>query len=134
MASRNLGDLDPVFRVKAQQVLAACADRGVTLLVTCTLRSMTEQTALYAQGRTAPGRKVTNAQAGQSAHNYGLAMDVVPLRNGKPVWDARAPEWQVYGEEVRKAGLEWAGDWRRFKEYPHCQMPDWRMYIAAKAV
>lgn len=38
-----------------------------------TLRTFAEQDALYAQGRTKPGAKVTNAKGGQSYHNYGLA-------------------------------------------------------------
>jgi peptidoglycan L-alanyl-D-glutamate endopeptidase CwlK len=133
MASRSLKDLDPRFAAKAVRVLEACKDRGVDLIVTCTLRSMDEQTLLYARGRDAPGPIVTQAQAGQSAHNYGLAMDVVPLVHGKPQWSATAPEWQIYGEEVEKAGLEWAGHWKTFKESPHCQMPDWRKYATRTA-
>ena len=126
MASRSLTDLDPRIRDACASVIAACGKRGVKLLVTCTRRSAREQTELYARGRTAPGPRVTNAKTGQSAHNYGLAMDVVPLVNGKPIWDSGAHEWQVYGEEVRRAGLEWAGDWARFREYPHCQLRNWR--------
>lgn len=125
MATRNLDACHPEFAAKAKAVLNACEDRGVHLLVTCTKRSLEEQAALYAQGRTAPGKIVTNAKPGQSAHNFGMAMDVVPIRNGKAIWNADDPAWQVYGEEVRKANLEWAGDWHRFKEYPHCQLPNW---------
>jgi peptidoglycan LD-endopeptidase CwlK len=124
-----MADLAPLFRPKAQAVLDACKARGITLLVTCTKRSLKEQGELYAQGRTAPGRRVTNAKPGQSAHNYGLAMDVVPLRMGKAIWDAKAPEWQVYGEECVKAGVEWSGHWKSFKELPHCQLFNWRAHI-----
>jgi peptidoglycan L-alanyl-D-glutamate endopeptidase CwlK len=118
------------MRVQAQKVLDACKARGVTLLVTCTRRSNKEQAELYARGRTTAGPRVTNAKPGSSAHNYGLAMDVVPLRAGKAIWDAKAPEWQVYGEEVRRVGLEWAGDWTRFREFPHCQVPNWRRHAS----
>lgn len=124
--SRSMTDLDPRFRDKFQAVLDACKKRGVNLLVTCTRRTMKEQAALYAQGRTAPGRVVTYAKPGSSAHNYGLAMDVVPIVGGKAVWNAKDPAWQVYGEEVKKAGLEWAGGWRQFREFPHAQVPAWR--------
>lgn len=129
MASLKLEDLHPLIRDKARLVLIACEERGVDLLVTCTLRSLDEQAKLYAQGRTTPGRRVTNAKPGSSAHNYGMAMDVVPMLGGKPQWDAKHPHWQVYGEEVRKAGLEWAGDWKSFREFPHCQVPSWREHI-----
>ena len=47
------------------------------------LRTFAEQDALYAQGRTKPGAKVTNAKGGQSIHNYGLAVDIYPVINGK---------------------------------------------------
>jgi len=43
------------------------------------LRTYEEQDALYAQGRTAPGPKVTNAPGGHSNHNFGLAFDMVFL-------------------------------------------------------
>ena len=43
-------------------------------------RSRARQDELYAIGRTAPGKIVTQAKAGQSFHNYGLAFDWVPLR------------------------------------------------------
>jgi len=41
---------------------------------------MEEQTALFAIGRSAPGKVVTKARAGESFHNYGLAFDWVPLK------------------------------------------------------
>nr|WP_295770097.1 M15 family metallopeptidase [Rhodoferax sp.] len=40
------------------------------------MRSCAEQDALYAQGRTAPGNKVTNAKSGDSNHNFGIAFDI----------------------------------------------------------
>ncbi len=42
-------------------------------------RTNARQDELYAIGRTVEGKVVTNAQAGQSFHNYGLAFDWVPL-------------------------------------------------------
>jgi peptidoglycan L-alanyl-D-glutamate endopeptidase CwlK len=93
-------------------------------LVTSTYRSTAEQNALYAQGRTKPGKKVTNAKGGQSFHNHRLAYDVVPLRNGKPVWGTTGEDgklWQRVGELGEAAGLEWAGRWTKFREFPHFQ-------------
>ena len=53
--------------------------KGVRLRLSYTFRTHEEQDKLYAQGRTKPGKKVTNAKGGQSIHNYGLALDVVIL-------------------------------------------------------
>jgi peptidoglycan L-alanyl-D-glutamate endopeptidase CwlK len=89
-------------------------------LVTSTYRDHESQTALYNQGRTTPGKVVTNAKAGQSWHNHRCALDVVPLVNGKAIWDDQAV-WKQIGEIGKSCGLEWAGDWKTFKEYPHFQ-------------
>ena len=119
--SRKLEDLLPPVRERVEQMIAACKAEGIDLLVTSTYRDNASQDALYAQGRTAPGRIVTNARAGQSYHNYRCAVDVVPIRNGKAIWNAKDPVWQRIGALGKAAGLEWAGDWKRFKEFPHFQ-------------
>jgi len=46
-----------------------------------TLRTFAEQDALYAKGRTEAGKIVTNAKGGMSYHNYGLAIDIVLLKD-----------------------------------------------------
>ena len=124
MSSRRLEDLHPRVRAMCEAHIASCRAAGIDILITSTLRTMEEQAALYAQGRSTPGRKVTNAKPGQSFHNYGLAYDVVPLRAGKPVWGTIGPDlalWQRVGALGKAQGLEWAGDWVRFKEFPHFQ-------------
>jgi len=117
MASRDLNDLKPEVRLKAEKVLSLCQGSGIDLLIYCTLRSMEEQARLYRQGRTlaaiqdradaldhdfqrpdlaeiligvgpqAGRHKRTWAGPGQSYHNYGLAFDGVPLQHGKPIWE-----------------------------------------------
>jgi peptidoglycan LD-endopeptidase CwlK len=114
----------------AEAFLTACRAAGLDVLVTCTMRSMAEQTALYAQGRTTPGKIVTHAQAGHSAHNYGLALDVVPIVNGKPDWFESDPVWQQIGAFGEAAGLEWYGaPGAKFPELPHFQHPTWELLI-----
>jgi peptidoglycan LD-endopeptidase CwlK len=99
-----------------------------------TLRSFAEQTALYAQGRTKPGPKVTNAIAGQSYHNYGLAIDIVLLldKDGNGTyetasWDTTTDfdkdlkaDWQEIVHIFQLHGWEWGGNWH-FKDLPHFQ-------------
>lgn len=127
MSSRSLDDLRPEVRPLVDAFLASCASAGLDALVTCTLRSNAEQAALYAQGRTVPGKIVTKALPGQSAHNYGLAIDIVPIVNGKADWDVEHPIWPQLGQLGEAAGLEWAGapDFP-FHELAHFQMPNWR--------
>jgi len=118
--SRNLDDLAPPAKQRALAFIAAASAKGIDLLVTSTYRDAESQDALYAQGRTTPGNIVTRAKAGQSWHNWRCALDVVPLVNGKAIWDDQAL-WKQVGEIGKSCGLEWAGDWKTFKEYPHFQ-------------
>jgi peptidoglycan L-alanyl-D-glutamate endopeptidase CwlK len=122
--SRKLEDLLPYVAKLAKDLIAECHKQGIDLLITSTYRDKDSQNALYAQGRTAPGKIVTNARAGQSFHNWKVAFDVVPLRNGKPVWSTSGNDmhiWETVGAIGKKLGLEWAGDWKSFPEFPHFQ-------------
>lgn len=124
MSSRKLSDLHPKVAIMAEGWLRESRDLGLDLLITCTLRTNEEQSRLYAQGRTTPGRIVTHARAGQSFHNYGLALDFVPLVEGKPTWKTTGADlelWTLAGELAEEHGFEWAARWERFKEYPHIQ-------------
>jgi peptidoglycan L-alanyl-D-glutamate endopeptidase CwlK len=122
MSDRNIDDLHPAIRDKCRDHVQACKDAGIDLLITCTYRSPEEQTALYAQGRTAPGPIVTRAKAGQSMHQYRLAYDCVPIVNGKALWNGKDPIWAKVGELGKAQGLEWGNDWASFKECPHFQL------------
>ena len=122
--SRKIEDLNPIVAAKCRAFLAACEAQGIDILITSTYRDAESQDALYAQGRTVPGKKVTNARAGQSWHNWRLAFDFCPIRNGKPVWTTTGTDgvlWAKCGEIAESVGLEWAGRWVRFKEMAHCQ-------------
>lgn len=119
--SRSLDELIPQARERVEKFLALCKENDIDLLVTSTFRDFDSQTALYNQGRTTEGKIVTNAKAGDSWHNWRCAIDVVPIVNGKAVWNTSAPVWDKVGELGKEAGLEWAGDWRRFKEFAHFQ-------------
>ena len=119
--SRKLDDLIPQAKERVERFIALCQEQDIDLLVTSTFRDNESQGELYEQGRTRPGKIVTNAKAGESWHNYRCAVDVVPLVNGKPNWDGSDPIWETIGELGEKAGLEWAGRWRTFKELAHFQ-------------
>lgn len=124
--SRDIDYLYPSVAAACRRHIDACAAAGIKTLITSTYRDHATQDALYAQGRTKPGRKVTNARGGQSWHNYRLAYDIYPLVNGKPVWGATKPDeialWTKVGELGEAQGLEWAGRWKTFREFPHFQM------------
>jgi peptidoglycan L-alanyl-D-glutamate endopeptidase CwlK len=118
--SRSVEDLNPIVAEKCKAFVAACKAQGIDVLITSTYRDAESQTALYAQGRTKPGRVVTNAKAGQSWHNWRCAFDFVPIVNGKAQWND-LKTFERCGQIAESCGLEWAGRWTRFKELAHCQ-------------
>jgi peptidoglycan LD-endopeptidase CwlK len=110
MPSRALSDLHPMMEDKARRLVALCKADGIELLITCTLRTFAEQAELYAQGRTKPGKRVTNAKPGKSWHQFGLAFDCVPLLNGKPMWNST--HWERIGALGERLELIWGGRWK----------------------
>jgi len=118
--SRSLSDLKPKVAALASEFINRCKAQNIDIIITSTYRDHESQNALYAQGRTAPGKKVTNAKAGQSFHNWKVAFDFVPVVNGKPVWDNDELITKC-GEIGESVGLEWAGRWKTFKEKLHLQ-------------
>lgn len=120
ISSRLLTDLLPPVQALCQAFIDACAAQGIDVLITSTYRDHESQNALYAQGRTAPGAKVTNARGGESFHNWRVAFDFVPLVGGKARWDDLLL-FKRCGEIAESVGLEWAGRWVTFRELAHCQ-------------
>lgn len=121
--SRSLADLDPAVRIVCNEHLSLCHAAGIELIVTSTYRDYAAQEYLYSIGRTIEKerRKVTNAKAGKSWHNYRVAYDVVPIVSGKPVWNARDPIWQEVVKLGKQAGAEAGADWKTFPDLPHFQ-------------
>ena len=117
--SRQLNDLHPRAKAKAVAFRRHCqAFHGIDVLIYCTYRDFEQQDALYAQGRTTKGRKVTNARGGQSEHNFRLAWDCVPLNGGKAEWGNKKA-YKLMGEVAATLGIDWAGNWKSFKETAH---------------
>jgi hypothetical protein len=126
LSLQRLDRLHPALRTRGAALLDLCSHSGLAILVTQGMRTWEEQNALYAKGRTVPpiGRKfvVTMAKGGQSYHNFGLAFDIVVLDSvGKADWDINHPGWRMAGALGKSVGLEWGGDWTRFKDLPHFQ-------------
>ena len=119
--SRDLNELLPEVKIRVTNFIEACKNSNIDILVTSTYRDNESQDALYEQGRTKPGKIVTNARGGDSYHNHRCAVDVVPLISGKPDWDGSHPIWTQIGAIGQECGLEWAGAWKTFKELAHFQ-------------
>lgn len=93
---------------------------GLVAHVISGLRTFAEQDALYAQGRTAHGSIVTNAKAGQSWHNYGIAFDIGLFNGATYLGDS--PLYKTLGPVGEALGLEWGGSWSSIVDMPHYQL------------
>jgi peptidoglycan L-alanyl-D-glutamate endopeptidase CwlK len=115
--SRKIEDLHPVVQDLCRKHIVACKAKGVDIQVTNTLRDAEYQESLYSLGRTKPGNIVTNMQL-IGPHGFGLAYDVVPVVKGNAVWNDNRL-WNIIGEEGKKLGLTWGGDWKSIVDKPH---------------
>lgn len=118
--SRNVDDLHPKVRELCVRFIAECMADGIEIIITSTYRDNESQAALYAQGRTTPGKRVTKAQPGRSVHNYRLAFDFLPGRYGKFDYEDKAL-FTHCGQIAESVGLEWSGRWVDNPETAHCQ-------------
>jgi peptidoglycan L-alanyl-D-glutamate endopeptidase CwlK len=96
-------------------------------LIYCGRRTMEEQTALYSLGRSAPGRIVTKAKAGESYHNYGLAFDWAPLKPAPKDHTLLVVDWgdetafrlgEHIGQSFELAAISWETGHLQAAEYP----------------
>jgi peptidoglycan L-alanyl-D-glutamate endopeptidase CwlK len=113
------------FLIALEEMLRDLHQEGHEFWAISGFRDEGEQMALWTQGRTKPGLVVTNAKALESAHNFGLAVDLCrdmqAKRSGlQPSWHPE--DYLVLDRACRMHGLEWGGWWKA-KDYPHVQLP-----------
>lgn len=118
--SRNIDDLHPYVAMLCHKFVLACAAAGIDILITSTYRDKESQDVLYAQGRTTKGQVVTHARGGFSYHQYKLAFDFCPIRDGKALW-TNTDLFRQCGKIGESLGLEWAGRWHTMTEVAHLQ-------------
>jgi len=130
ITQQRIQKLHPSVRDEVTNIIKEC-DLALTgkakIRITQGLRSFKEQDELYAIGRTKSGKKVTNAKGGQSIHNYGLAVDICLIIDGKTAsWDTvkdwdndKVADWYECVKIFAKYGWDWGGNWKTFKDLPH---------------
>lgn len=118
-SEKNIRTLHARAQPLARQLIAKSAEAGITIKVISGTRTYAEQDALY---RKRP--KVTNAKAGYSNHNFGIAFDVGIFSGTKYI--PESPKYKTVGAIGKRLGLEWGGDWKSFRDEPHFQLrPAW---------
>jgi peptidoglycan LD-endopeptidase CwlK len=121
----RLENVMPILADKIRQLADVLAgdEEPIKLVVSAGMRTWVEQNSLYAQGRTHEGKIVTNAQGGESWHNFGCAVDCEPeVKDGSIDWDADHPQWQRMEEAGEELGLTSGATWVRLVDAPHFQL------------
>lgn len=127
------------FRSQVREFLAELDKEGFKYLVSETLRTPRVQAAYFAQGRkpldevnrlrvSAGLWKISEAENKnkvtwtlRSKHLDGLAIDVVPSRNGDYWWNAPDELWKKMSDIGVSCGLESGYTWKE-KDSPHFEM------------
>lgn len=119
-SERLIGTLLPAVQPWAREFLRRVREKGIDARIISGTRSYAEQNELYAQGRTRPGSRVTNARGGFSNHNFGIAWDVGIFEGSRYLGSSKL--YAEVGKIGRDMGLEWGGDWKSFPDTPHFQV------------
>ena len=142
MRDKITRDRVALLHPKVRQEVEACivkAEAGfppnMAIRVVQGLRTIDEQNAIYAQGRTTPGKIVTNARGGKSYHNYGLAIDFSIMfdKDGNGTWETLSwdtssdadhdtvKDWQEVVRVFEASGWIWGGKFSTIVDMPHLQ-------------
>lgn len=136
---RDTGKLNVLVQVMLAKALNEIKKAGVNPLVVETYRSKERQYYLYGQGRTAaqcmaagvPSTKAKKyAKPGatkvtwtlNSIHIQKKAVDVIPVRNGKAIWNAQDKDTKKIIEIMTKYGFEAGANWTSSPDSPHYQV------------
>ena len=125
-SEKSIATLLPEVRPIARALVHTAASTGIRIKIISGLRTYAEQDALFAKGRTRPGRRVTNARGGFSNHNFGIAFDIGVFEGSRYL--PESPKYNAVGTLGVGLGLEWGGNWKSFVDAAHFQLrPAWAL-------
>lgn len=102
----DVNALHPYFRDQVTELIKQCKAKGINLAIVETYRTHAKQNEYRSMGK-----KYTRNSGGRSKHQYGLAVDVVPIIDSVAQWDNHVL-WKKVGSVGEKLGLRWGGRWR----------------------
>lgn len=135
LSQRSLNNLEGVHPDLVKVMTEAIKNSPVDFTITDGKRTVAQQQALYAKGRTTSGSKVTNADGIKVKSNhqaksdgYGYAVDLyayyggkVQVNDDKTIINQIAPHIKKVAKDMN-INIEWGGDWKSFKDYPHFEL------------
>ena len=134
-SQRSLNSLKGIHPDLEKVMTEAIKTSSVDFTITDGLRTTAQQQALYAKGRTAPGKIVTYTDGVKKKSNhqaksdgYGYAVDLyayyggkVQVDDDKTIINKIAPHIKSVAKKLG-INIEWGGDWKSFKDYPHFEL------------
>lgn len=128
---KNVKSLDPkaaeIFIPFIKEAKVIAANMGYSYVAISGNRTEAEQNAIYAQGRTRPGKVVTNARYPYSNHNHRIALDFGVFKDGRYIDESRPAESEKVHRAVAKLcekySIDWGGAWTgKLKDFPHFEI------------
>lgn len=104
--NRDIKLLAPQFYEMVDAVLIDLKSQGLDVGIYEGFRSLERQQYLWESGRSRPGPIVTNAKPGQSAHAFGIAVDLVGKVDGKWTWDQKKFDYSKLTEAYKRHGIK----------------------------
>jgi len=117
---KKMASMFPDMRPKVEAVLDALRKRGYQPKIVFAWRSVAVQMELYRKGNTTVKFSFHTAQKKDGTPN-AYAVDVIDTRYAWGPGAESSGFWRALGEEGRKQGLYWGGDWKSFKDWAHLQ-------------
>ena len=129
---KKLQSMKPELAVRVRLVLTALVSRGFQPKIFWGWRSVEVQALLYSQGNSKVRFSFHNAQKPDGTP-MSLAADIIDSRYA---WSTQAETsgfWKALGEEAKRQGLIWGGDWADFRDWAHVQLVPNGMLAKVKA-
>lgn len=109
----DLDALHPYFRDKIITLISMCKAKGIELAIVESYRTHSKQNEYKSMGK-----NYTRSGGGKSKHQYGLAIDVVPVIDSVAQWD-NTKLWRKVGVIGEQLGLRWGGRWKSLYDPGH---------------
>lgn len=115
--SRDPALLHPILQVLVKEFMRIAKSQGVSCGISGTVRDKVRQDYYYNVKHT------TTVKGGYSYHQYGIAVDIVPLDSkGNLSWPDPDPRWAKLGAIGQSIGFDWGGAWAGFVDRPHYEV------------
>ena len=137
--TRDIKELNPLVQVMLEVALKKIKKKNIVPLIVETYRPKERQYYLYGKGRFAStcanagmplrmAKKYANPKAAKctwtlnSIHIKRCAVDLIPQRGGKAIWNSNDPDTKQIISIMQSVGFEAGANWKTSPDSPHFQV------------